>query len=164
VLVFYSAGVWAFCAYHVLTRTYYSANYMATPARMAGIAVVLNLALNLVLIWWLAEAGLAAATSVTFICQAGGLYLALPDHVRLCDHSLLVSTLWKSAVATVVMSGVVLLTLHLLPPSPAGDPIGLKVLRVSGPVLAGAAAYLGVAALLHARLLRIILQQLTSAE
>ncbi len=160
VLLAYCGGVWAFCAYHVLTRTYYSADYMAIPAKMAGAAVVINLLLNLTLIWWWGEAGLAAATSITFISQTGILYLVLPSHLRLRDHSLLGSTLWKSVIATVVMAGVTSGVLSLLPPAPAADRLGLKVLRVGAPVAAGAATYLGTAALLRTRLLWTIGEQL----
>ena len=164
VLLAYCGGVWAFCGYHVLTRSYYSADYMATPAKMAGGAVVINLLLNLTLIWWWGEAGLAAATSVTFISQAGILYLTLPSHLRLRDHSLLGSTLWKSVLATVLMTAVTFGVLRLLPPAPAADRVGLKVLRVGAPVAAGAIAYLGTAALLRARLLWTIGEQLWSRE
>ena len=164
VLVAYCTGIWAFCGYHVLTRSYYSADYMATPAKMAGAAVVINLLLNLTLIWWWSEAGLAAATSATFVSQACILYLALPAPLRLRDHSLLGRTLWKSAAATLVMLAACLGIFRLLPPAPTADLLGLKILRVAVPVAGGAAAYFGTAALLRARLLWIVAAQLRSSE
>ena len=159
VLFAYCTGIWAYCAYHVLTRAHYSAGNMATPARLAVVGVGVNLGLNLTLIWWMAESGLAAATAATFICQSLLLYAELPSHLKLKDHGVLGATLWKSLVSTGVMSLAVLAVLHVLPPSPTGDPVGVKILRVAAPVGAGGLAYLGTAALLRAELLWFILRQ-----
>ena len=61
----YGLGVWAFCALPVVIRGFYALGDTATPVRTAAVIVALNLTLNLTLIWPLAEAGLAVATSIS---------------------------------------------------------------------------------------------------
>ncbi len=60
----YATGIWAFCANHIFLRAFYAMKDLRTPLRLALAAAALNLALNLVLIWPLAEGGLAVATVV----------------------------------------------------------------------------------------------------
>lgn len=65
----YGIGVWAFCASPVLVRGYYALGDQRLPLRAGTIAMLANLALNLFLIWPMAEAGLALATSLAAMLQ-----------------------------------------------------------------------------------------------
>ncbi|NLF06555.1 MAG: murein biosynthesis integral membrane protein MurJ, partial [Pirellulaceae bacterium] len=65
----YSAGIWAYCATQVMVRGFYALGDAATPVRIAAWMVGLNLALNLSLIWPLAENGLAISTSIAAAVQ-----------------------------------------------------------------------------------------------
>jgi len=69
VIAGYAPAVWIFSINHVLTRAFYARGDTATPVRAALATVAINLALNLVLIWPLAEAGLAVSTSVAAAAQ-----------------------------------------------------------------------------------------------
>ena len=64
VLVFYSLGLPAYFAQHVIVRTYYSMKDSTTPARVAIVMVGVNLGLNLALVAPLEERGLALATAL----------------------------------------------------------------------------------------------------
>ena len=65
-VVLYAAGLAAYCAIAVVTRGFYAQKDTRTPVKIASVMVVLNLALNLGLVWTpLREAGLALATAVT---------------------------------------------------------------------------------------------------
>lgn len=70
VLLGYSIGVWAFALNHVLVRGFYARGDTRTPMRIALAAVGLNLSLNLTLIWFLREAGLAWSTAIAQSAQA----------------------------------------------------------------------------------------------
>ena len=61
----YALGVWADRASTVMVRGYYALGDWAMPVRIATVIVVLNLALNFVLIWPLAEAGLGVSTAIS---------------------------------------------------------------------------------------------------
>ncbi|MCC6661367.1 MAG: murein biosynthesis integral membrane protein MurJ [Phycisphaerales bacterium] len=69
VLCGFAPAVWAYSLNHVLTRAFYARGDTRTPMRIALVMVGFNLTLNLVLIWWLAEAGLAWSTSVSAAVQ-----------------------------------------------------------------------------------------------
>ena len=69
VIAGYAPAVWIFSVNHVLTRAFYARGDTATPVRAALATVAINLALNLALIWPLAEAGLAVSTSVAAAAQ-----------------------------------------------------------------------------------------------
>ncbi len=65
VIVFYAAGLWAYCGIHVATRFLYSLQDMKTPIKIASAMVILNLILNLALVGRMKEGGLALATAIT---------------------------------------------------------------------------------------------------
>jgi len=105
VLAAYAPAVWAYSINHVLTRAFYARGDTRTPMRIAVGIVALNLVLNLVLIWPLAEAGLAAATSLSSIAQSIILWRAGRGLIegRIADAPTIASIL-RTGVATVGMA------------------------------------------------------------
>ncbi len=69
VLVGYSVAVWAYSLNQLYTRAFYAQGDTRTPMRIALLMVGVNISLNLVLIWWLKEAGLAWSTAICAILQ-----------------------------------------------------------------------------------------------
>jgi putative peptidoglycan lipid II flippase len=69
VLLAYSLGVWAYALNHVLTRAFYARKDTKTPMRVSLAMVAVNLAVMLVLVWPLREAGLAWATALCATLQ-----------------------------------------------------------------------------------------------
>jgi len=67
VLICFGLGMWAFCTHHIVLRGFYSLQDQLTPLKIGASLVVVNLALNLVLIWHpgLREAAFALSSSVT---------------------------------------------------------------------------------------------------
>ncbi len=65
----YGVGIWAYSLNHVFTRALYAKGDTKTPMRVSIAMVLLSLALNLTLIWWLREAGMAWATSIAASVQ-----------------------------------------------------------------------------------------------
>ena len=100
----YASGVWAYSAIPVLVRGYYAAGDRMSPARFGLVAVALNLALNLTLIWPLAELGLALSTSIAAGVQVFLLTVSFSRTGSRLDWSELATTMAKSTVASLVMS------------------------------------------------------------
>ncbi|NQU76311.1 MAG: murein biosynthesis integral membrane protein MurJ [Planctomycetes bacterium] len=67
VVWFYGLGMWAFCTQQVLLRAYYALNDRKTPLKVACSVVVINLALNLILIWVpsIRQGAFGLSTSIT---------------------------------------------------------------------------------------------------
>ncbi|MEN8216048.1 MAG: murein biosynthesis integral membrane protein MurJ [Pseudomonadota bacterium] len=76
-LIAYSVGLVGFVLIKVLASGFYSRQDTRTPVKIAVIAMVANMVLNLILIWPLAHAGLALATSLAALLNAGLLYRGL---------------------------------------------------------------------------------------
>jgi putative peptidoglycan lipid II flippase len=134
----YAGGVWAFCALPVLVRGFYALGDLATPVRIGLAAVGLNLALNLTLIWPLAERGLAVATAVAAAAQVLALAVAFSRRQSRLDWSSLGVTVARSLLATAVMAVACRATLDRLAP---GEGLSSQLLRVALPLAAAATVY-----------------------
>ncbi len=70
-LIAYSLGLFGFVAIKVLAPGFYARQDIRTPVRIAVIAMLTNMAMNLILVWPLQHAGLAVATSISALVNAG---------------------------------------------------------------------------------------------
>jgi putative peptidoglycan lipid II flippase len=121
ILVGYAPAIWAYSFNHVLNRAFYARGDTATPTRVAIVMVLFGLALSLVLIWPLREAGLAWSTSITATVQAGVLGVLLSRRLSpagragggLLDRETLVGFA-RVAGATLLMTLACVLLLWLL--------------------------------------------------
>jgi len=137
----YAAGVWAYCASPVVVRGFYALGDRTTPVRVGLAAVVLNLAMNLVLVWPLAEQGLAVSTAVAAAVQVCTLAVLFSRrHGPLPWHSLR-RTFAQTVLATVPMAAAGYAALALLPERPS---LLNELLRVAVPFVVCGGAYCGV--------------------
>lgn len=73
-LMAYSTGLVAFILIKILAPAFYARKDMKTPVKIAIIALVVNMVMNLALIIPFAHVGLAAATAISAFVNAGLLY------------------------------------------------------------------------------------------
>lgn len=152
----FSLGIWAYCTSPVLVRGFYALADRGTPATVGFLTVVLNFVLTLTLVWFLAEAGIALATSIAGIVQTFILAVYLSrQHCRL-DGLALSNCLIRSAGACGVMTLVVQGLRYLTPPglSRSGEAAWLAVA-----IGAGIAAYLAAASLLKMDELKLLMHR-----
>nr|VFJ48073.1 MAG: putative peptidoglycan lipid II flippase [Candidatus Kentron sp. FW]VFJ71392.1 MAG: putative peptidoglycan lipid II flippase [Candidatus Kentron sp. FW] len=76
-LMAYALGLIGFVAIKVLAPGFYARQDTRTPVRIAVIAMLANMVLNLILVFPFAHAGLALATALSAFLNAGLLYLGL---------------------------------------------------------------------------------------
>jgi putative peptidoglycan lipid II flippase len=102
----------------VLTRAFYAKHDTRTPMYVSMAMVLLNIGLNVVLIWPFREAGLAWATSITATVQCGVLMVLLRHRIggRLPVDGDVVQGAARIALATAVMAAAVFAALWLLGP------------------------------------------------
>ena len=131
VLIFYALGMVGFFAQQVLPRAFYAMKDSKVPARTTAFAVVLNIILNLTLIWPMGAAGLALSTSLCSFIQAAILLWLLHRRFSLHLAEGFWPTFYKTAIGTLVMAaagGVCLALLGGLAQDTLGDVIRLAVL------------------------------------
>ncbi len=146
VLAGFAPAVWAYSINHVFTRAFYAVGNTRTPMRVAMAMVVLNLALNLVLIWPLREAGLAWATSLTAVVQSAVLSRLCGGIVEgpLLDRESSLGVIRTVAAAVAMGAGVFGASLVL----PAPGSWSAHALALTGLCACGGALFAVIAALL----------------
>ena len=154
ILAFYATAVWAYCANQVLVRGYYALKDSKTPVKVGAAMVGLNLALNLTLIWFLAEAGLALATAIAAVARLIVLALILRRRLGRFGGRELAASGARAVLATVVMAAAVLGAMHALGAAAPDASVPAKVVHLGGPLVAGLIGYLVAAALLRCRELK----------
>ena len=65
----FALGLWSYSANHILIRTFYAMEKIRTPRRVAVMAAGLNFACNMILVWFMAEGGLALSTVISAAFQ-----------------------------------------------------------------------------------------------
>lgn len=140
-LVLYSLGLPAYFVQHLLVRTFYALGDSRTPARIGASIVVVNLALNLMLVGALQERGIALATACCAWLQLAWQVHALRRRVPSLRLASVASSLARIAVATVIMGVVLWLVGSWMPDVFAGHRIiHLATLVVLGVVVFAIAA------------------------
>mgnify|MGYP000045518886 CR=1 FL=1 len=137
-LFWYSASVWAYCATPVVIRAFYALGQAHIPVRVAAGMVVLNISLNLLLIWPFAEVGLALSTAICGVVQLAWLVALLVRRRIPLEWTPLAATAVRTIVATGAMAAATAALLWHLEPKPE---IVTKLMRVVVPVLFGIATY-----------------------
>jgi putative peptidoglycan lipid II flippase len=98
-LAMYCVGLPAFAAVGVLTRTFYALGDTRRPVQASFVSVALNLALNLALMRPLGHVGLALATSITSIVNAGQLAFYLRRRLGPLEGRRMLGTLLRVGAA-----------------------------------------------------------------
>jgi len=138
VVTCYGLGVWAFCAMPVAVRGFYATADTATPVRVGAAVVVLNLALNLALLWPLAENGLALATSIAANVQVIALIVLFSRREVALRWPQLGATLLRTLAASTAMAAACWFTLQAIPNA---DTLWAELLRVAAPLAVSVVVY-----------------------
>jgi len=146
-LTFYALGLCGYFAQQILARAFYSMQDSKTPMLSALIAVFVNILLNLALIWYLGQAGLACATALCSYLQVVILVIVLRKRL---GHSILdglLPTSMKTVAATVPMwlaAAAIIILMKNLPDGRLFD-----ILRLAVVVPSATTVYVLAAKLLH---------------
>lgn len=161
VLLGFAPAIWVYSLNHVLTRAYYAKHDTTTPMRVAIGMVIVNLALNLTLIWWLREAGLAWATAISALLQMIVLLSLSPRLIGVypIDLPTFLGFLRITLLGT-IMGAAVYAVQYLWPQSQQG-PFGWLdyFLRLCVSVIAGGGSYVAASLVFKAPELRWLVQR-----
>jgi putative peptidoglycan lipid II flippase len=128
----------------VLTPGFYARSDTRTPVRIALIAMLVNLGLNLVLIWHMAHIGLAISTAISAWVNAGLLYWTL----RRRDHFAIDGRLKRTAIrliaASLAMAALLYFVLNPLVDPWTGRGVMERTLALLALCVTGAVVYFGL--------------------
>lgn len=144
----YAPAIWAYSLNHVLTRAFYARADTATPSRVAALMILVGFAGNALLVWPLAEAGLAWATSITACIQCAALLHLARRRLGVApvDRAAALA-LARLALATAVMALAVEAAARTLPVPGSWR---ADAARLAALCLLGAGTYAGACLLLRA--------------
>lgn len=158
VILFYAIGVWAYCGLHVLIRAFHSLQDTITPVKTGAAMVFLNVILNLTLIWFIQEGGLALSTSICAIVQIILLFIILRWKIKITKGKEIIMSFIKTSIATAFMALACWLVLNMFSAGGAGTLF--KVIRLFVPLTASLTVFAGVSYLLRSNELRQLTRSL----
>ncbi len=141
----YGLGVWAYCGVLILQRGYYAVGDRMTPLRVGSLGILVDLTMNLTLIWPMGGFGLALSTALSAILQFAVVAWLVQERIGRLDWRSLAAAGGRAVFATVVMSLVCLGLLWLLP---TGGSVKMRAIRVLIPFGGSIAVYFAMASLL----------------
>lgn len=103
-LIFYAIGLSAYGGIKILVNAFYSMQDTITPVKVASFSLILNIILNLILMWPLKIGGLAFATSISAIVNFILLYLFLKKKIGSLGLRKIILPLLKMALASLLMA------------------------------------------------------------
>jgi putative peptidoglycan lipid II flippase len=156
-IYWYSTGVWAYCSLPVLARGFYALGDRKTQVVSSLLAVGVNLAMNLVLIWPLAERGLALSTAAAAALQTIVLASTFSRRLAALDWRAMRRSLVKTSLATAAMAIWTILLLRWLPPGQATR--GQELFLVLAIVASAVAVYALVAWLVRHEEMRLLFKR-----
>ncbi|MDP8219150.1 MAG: murein biosynthesis integral membrane protein MurJ [Candidatus Theseobacter exili] len=141
-LSFYAIGLTMYAAVRVIIQAFYSHKDMVTPVRAGMICIVVNLTLNLILMWPMKEAGLAFSTAIASTINFVILVKLFKKRVPQFNLGNVFKTfkkiIFSSCIMGVVVFGLLILLSMLFP----ADSLRFRLIKVLIPISAGIGTYL----------------------
>ena len=144
-VLFYATAIWAFSMLQIINRAYYALHDTRTPLIMSVVNIVINLAVELPLVWvpGIGEAGMAIGTAVSFAVQGVVMLYILDRRIGGLDLSKSAVSGGKMVVAALVM-GLCCWAIQSLPFYPHGERRTVWMIQLIIQMSLGAAVYLGL--------------------
>ena len=144
-LVAYAVGLAGYSAVRIATPAFYALQESRTPVLVTAGSVVLNVALNLLLVRYFGYIGLAVGTSAAALVNATVLLALLRRRLDGLEGRRLAGVLLRTLAATLAMAAAAHALTGTLAPLLPGDTLWMKLARL-GVTIGGAVAVLAVAA------------------
>lgn len=106
-LFFYSFGIFSYSGVKLLVTCFYSMQDTKTPVKTAFLAVLINIALILILMWPLKLGGIALATSISATFNFIALYIILKKRIGRLHTKEVLDSLMRILLSSIVMGIVI---------------------------------------------------------
>jgi putative peptidoglycan lipid II flippase len=152
VLQMYVLGMWSYCSYQILARSFYSLKDTMTPLKVSCALAGVNLLMLVTMIWipGLGAGAFGLSTSLTFMINSAVLIYLLRKRLGLFGGRKVLASVVRSIIASAVMAAVVYLMRLIMKDAPNWIVVATCV-PVGGLVFCGAAWLLGAAELAELR-------------
>lgn len=157
-LMFYSLGLVGFSLRLMLSQVYYSFQDTITPMVNGGIAVVINLVFNLILVRRMAHSGLALATSISATVTTILLFVSLRKKMGPIGMKKYITCFAKTLVAACIMGVVVFLIYYKVGPMLLDTKL-IKMILLIASAGVGALVYFGLCLLFKVEELKVIFKR-----
>jgi putative peptidoglycan lipid II flippase len=111
VLQMYVLGMWSYCSYQILARSFYSMKDTTTPLKVSCALAGVNLLMLVTMVWipWLGAGAFGLSTTLTFMLNSGVLIYLLRRRLGLFGGRKVLASIVRSIIASAVMAAVVYL-------------------------------------------------------
>jgi len=157
-LLYYSLGLWAFSAVRIVAATFFAMQDTRTPVKMAGISIITNIILGVVLMKPLAHGGLALATSLASMLNLGLLIVALKTKLGSLGWRKIALSVCRTLSCSIAMGVAVWLAGRVIVPVENVTLAGLLG-GVAGAITVGICIYVGLSYVLKSPELHIVLAE-----
>ena len=145
-LLFYGIGIWAFSGVRILISTYYALQDIETPVKLAGVSILVNIVLALLLMRPMGFSGIALSTALSSMVNFYLLYRGLKKRLGAVAVYEMFASAAKTVIGSVFMGLVVYGTAGLLIPSRSDAMfslgVGLGISIAAGLIAYGLISYL----------------------
>jgi putative peptidoglycan lipid II flippase len=136
-LMCYAPGLVGYSAVKLISPAFYALGTSRVPVMASAASVLLNVAVNLVLIRTLGHRGLALGTAIAALCNGAILFAVLRRRLGGLDGSRIFTATWKIVLASVVMAAAAHETERWLRVAMPGDAVLIQAIRVFSAIVAG---------------------------
>ena len=144
----FSLGIWAYSANHIFLRAFYALEDIRTPLRIALAAAGLNLVLNLILVWPMAEGGLALSTVIAAIVKLAALGWLLSKRSAHLEWRAVGACTLRTLLAAAVMALATWAGVHWAAPALVAGGRMLYLVQLVGGIAVGSLVFAAAARLL----------------
>ena len=164
VLVAFSLGLFAFSAFQLLLRAFYSMQDTRTPALVNVVAVAVNVVADLIFFFWLdlGVQGLALGHATAYTVGALALFALIRRRTGGLDIGSMVSGIVRSLVAGGITAGVAWLVARGLGSALGTATLLQQAIQVFGAIAAGLVAFVASATLLRIEEVAVVRRQLAA--
>jgi len=106
-LVFYSIGLFSYSGIKIIVSCFYSLKDTLTPVKIAGASLLLNIALNIALMFPLKIGGLALSASISGIFNFFALFYMLRKKIGPLEGYKILSSFLKALMASLAMAAII---------------------------------------------------------
>jgi putative peptidoglycan lipid II flippase len=143
-LLCYTVGLWAFSVIRIIVSAFYSLQDTRSPMKAAIVALIVNAAFSVALMFPLKHGGIALATSIASMVNVAMLWVILNRRIGAILGLEFYHSLGKTVLASLVMWGVIL-AIGLLYPWHTSGPFDARLIYLTLCVFGGAAAFFATA-------------------